>query len=651
MKEFLKDYYYRDDGDIDAYLYHHGNNENAHKFLGAHFVKSREGKKAVRFTVWAPNAQYVNLIGDFNNWDELDLPLQRVRESGIWSICVYGVKEFDAYKYRIVNYSGEVRYKADPVAFHAEERPKTASKVYAIEGYEWQDAAWMKKRQKRDPYTSPMAIYEVNLSSWKKKPDGNPYSYRELAHDLVDYVKQMGYTHVELMPITEYPYEGSWGYQATGYFAPTSRFGTPKDFMALVDAFHQKDIGVILDWVPGHFCRDDFGLARFDGSNCYEYNDQYRADNEQWGTLNFDLGKPEVQNFLISSAIYWHEYYHIDGLRVDAVAYMLYLNFTGKDIHNDDGSNENRQAIEFLKKLNTTLFKLFPDTMMIAEESTAWPLLTMPVSEGGLGFNFKWNMGWMNDTLTYFEMDPYFRKDHHDKLTFSIMYAFSENFILPFSHDEVVHMKGSMIGKMPGDYDMKFRHLRLLYAYMYAHPGKKLMFMGDEIAQFDEWNEWAQITFEVLEYEKHQKMQDMVKALNKIYKKEAALYDQDNSYDGFLWEDVNNAAESILCFERISRDGEKIIAIFNMTPVPRPAYPIGVDQPGLYSVLLNTDAVKYGGGTQRNKAYRAEEMPHNARPYRLTVDVPPLSALWIKYNKTAQYSLSQRQKQKEKEKE
>ncbi|MFY9284345.1 MAG: 1,4-alpha-glucan branching protein GlgB [Miniphocaeibacter sp.] len=629
MKKPIINYYYTEEGEEDAYLFNKGINEKSYEFLGAH--KYIEGdKETVRFVVWAPNAKYVNLVGDFNDWDDYNLPMKMIGETGLWIINVFDVKEYDSYKYRIVTKNDEIKYKADPYAFHAELKPKTASKYYDLKGYKWKDKRWLNKKKKADIYKTPMSIYEVNLASWKKKDNGDYYSYVELADELVNYVKEMGYTHVEIMPITEYPFDGSWGYQTTGYFAPTSRFGTPKDFMYLVDKFHQKNIGVILDWVPVHFCKDDFGLAKFDGTGLYESSNSYEAENEQWGTLNFDFKKNEVRNFLISSALYWHDYYHIDGIRVDAVAYMLYLDFTGKDIKNEDGGNENKEAVSFIRELNTVIFKNYPNTLMIAEESTAWPNITMPVELDGLGFNYKWNMGWMNDTLRYIKLDPLFRKDHHDLLTFSLVYAFSENYILPFSHDEVVHMKGSMINKMPGEYSQKFDSLRLLMMYMYGHPGKKLNFMGNEIAQFDEWNEWDEITWSVLDYEKHVKYKKFISDLNNFYRKEKALWEEDFDYEGFNWLEVNNNKESVVIFERISDKGEKLICAYNFTPVLRKNYPIGVDEEGTYSVMLNSDMQKYGGNLLRNKPYKTKEEEIHSKKYSIRVDLPPLGAMFIK---------------------
>ncbi|MDU2131883.1 1,4-alpha-glucan branching protein GlgB [Finegoldia magna] len=627
----MEKYFYQGNNETDVYLFHEGNNNNLYKFLGSHIYSDDLGTYT-RFLVWAPNAKHVNLVGDFNDWDDYSLPLQKLHDGEIWEICLRDVKIFDSYKYRIVTQDSDVLYKADPFAFHSELRPKTASKVYDIEGYKWNDKKWLKKREQTDRFHSPMSIYEINLSSWRKHGE-NYLSYIQLADELVTYLKEMNYTHVEFMPLMEHPFDGSWGYQLTGFFAATSRFGCPKDLMYLIDKLHQNDIGVIMDWVPAHFCRDDFGLRKFDGSNLFEKSDQYLADNDQWGTLNFDFSKKEVVNFLVSSALFWFKYYHLDGLRVDAVAYMIYLNFAGKDIRNEDGSYENKEAIEFIKKLNQTIKQEFPSAFVIAEESTSWPNITKPVEENGLGFDFKWNMGWMNDIIKYMKMDPIFRKDHHNLLTFSIMYAFNENYILPFSHDEVVHMKNSMIGKMPGTYDEKFDQIRLLYSFMFSHPGKKLLFMGNDIGQFDEWNEYKEVTWEVLEYEKHQKLKHFMKDLNKFYIDNDEFYDMDTSYSGFQWEDVNNASESLIIFERINSKNEKIICIFNFTPVKREKYPVGVDDYALYSVVLNSSMKKYGGNLPRNKPYYSKNVEHNDRKFSITVDIEPFSAMFIKLNK------------------
>ncbi len=621
-------YFYIDDGEIDAYLFHEGTYYRSYEFLGVHPYK-KGGDNGYRFVVWAPRAKEVYLVGDFNNWNEWDLPLKKIENSGLWSIVVKGVEEYDKYKYRIIAETGEVRYKADPYAFHAGTRPVTDSKVYDIKGFNWRDGQWMKKR-KDNLIDSPMSIYEVSLLSWKQKEGGQPYSYRELADELIKYVKKMGYTHIELMPIAEHPLDASWGYQVTGYFAPTSRYGTPKDFMYFVDQCHQNDIGIILDWVPAHFTKDDFGLARFDGTYCFESLESYKAENEQWGTLNFDYTKPEVLSFLISNAMYWHEYYHIDGLRIDAVAYMLYLDFGGKDIRNRYGGRENIEAIEFIKRLNSVIFGHYPGTMMIAEESTAWPKVSHPLDEGGLGFNFKWNMGWMNDILKYMELDPIYRKDHHQALTFSMMYAFSERYILPLSHDEVVHGKKSLLDKMPGYYEDKFANLRLLYQYMYAHPGKKLLFMGGEFGQFIEWREYEDLDWHLLDYDMHKKLHKYVQDLNKLYNEEKCLFQVDTSYEGFQWIENQNWQESIISFERIDREGNRLICIFNFTPVPRSDYPIGVTEKGTYRTVMTSDHQRYGGNTKRIKSYKALEEKFHERPYSIRVDLPPLGAVYFK---------------------
>lgn len=622
-------YTYIETGEMDAYLFHEGTYYRSYEFLGAHPVEI-DGRDYVRFVVWAPRAREVYIIGDFNDWHETNLPLRRIGESGLWNICLEGVEEFDCYKYRIIAPDGEVRIKADPYAFHAEERPKTASKYYDIKGYRWNDRRWMETRTK--DYDRPMSIYEVNLMSWRKKEGDIQYSYRELARDLVNYVKKMGFTHIELMPITEHPFDGSWGYQTTGYFAPTSRFGTPKDFMYFIDQCHKKGIGVILDWVPLHFCKDDFGLARFDGTYCFESLDRTKAENEQWGTLNFDFSKPEVVSFLISSALYWLDYYHIDGIRVDAVAYMLYYDFLGKDIKNKYGGRENLEAIEFLKTLNTTIGQEYPEVMVIAEESTTWPKISYPIEEGGLGFHYKWNMGWMNDTLEYMETDPFFRKGNHHALTFSMVYAFSERFILPLSHDEVVHGKKSLLDKMPGSYEEKFANLRLLYLYMFAHPGKKLLFMGGEFGQFIEWDEWKELDWFLLDYEMHQKLHNYFRELNMLYQKEDTLFSLDTSYDGFKWIEHTNHEESIIAFERINKKGEKLIAAFNFTPVERKKYPLGVDKPGVYRTIINSDSRRFGGKTARVRSYKAIKEPIHGRDYQIRVDLPPLGGLYLKIN-------------------
>ena len=622
------DYYYTDDGKFDAHLFHEGTFYESYTFLGAH--KLEENPEYVRFVVWAPRAREIFLTGEFNGWNEWDLPMARIEDTGLWNICVKDVSQFDSYKYRIIAENGEVLMKADPYAFHAEERPKSASKYFDIEGFDWTDKKWMKEREDKDYLTGPLSIYEVNLLSWNRKQDDSQYSYDDFADELVRYVKKMGYTHIELMPVMEHPFDGSWGYQITGFFAPTSRFGTPKDFMNFIDKCHKGGIGVILDWVPAHFATDGHGLRQFDGSYLFESLDQRKAVNDMWGTYNFDFSKPEVLSFLISNMMYWIEEYHIDGIRIDAVSYMLYYDLLGKGVKNIYGEDENLEALEFFKRMNSIVGKKHPDVMLIAEESTSYEGLTKPVDEGGLGFTHKWNMGWMNDTLKYMETDPISRKDKQGLLTFGLMYAFNEDFILPLSHDEVVHMKRSLLDKMPGSYEDKFANLRLLYLYMYAYPGKKLLFMGGEIAQFKEWNEWTKLDWNILDYESHSKVQKFVKDLNKMYQDEEALYVNDTSYDGFEWIEHTNHDESILSFERIGNDGEKLICIFNFTPVERLDYPIGVDEEGSYGMVMTSDHNRYGGETKRIKTYKTIEEPIHERDFRLEVTLPALGGIIFK---------------------
>lgn len=622
------DYFYIEEGKFDAHLFHQGTFYESYKFLGAHKMLENEGY--VRFIVWAPRAKEVFLTGHFNDWDETSLPLERIPESGLWNICLKGVSEFDAYKYRIITQENEVLMKADPYAFHAEERPKSASKYYDIEGFQWSDKKWIKERKEKDYLNGPLSIYEVNLLSWKKKDGDIQYSYDDLADELVRYVKKMGYTHIELMPIMEHPFDGSWGYQITGFFAPTSRFGTPKDFMNFVDKCHSNGIGVILDWVPAHFAKDGHALGKFDGSYLFESLDRSKAENDMWGTYNFDFTKPEVLSFLISNAMYWLEYYHIDGIRLDAVSYILYYDLSGKGIKNIYGGNENLEAIEFFKRLNSIIKKKHPETLLIAEESTSYEGLTAPLEEGGLGFTHKWNMGWMNDTLEYMKIDPLFRGKRQDLLTFGLMYAFNENFVLPLSHDEVVHGKKSLLDKMPGSYRDKFANLRLLYLFMYAYPGKKLLFMGGEFAQFKEWDEWKCLDWNLLEYDSHSSVQKFVRDLNKLYKEEEALYINDTSYDGFNWIEHENHKESIIAFERIGKNGENLIAVFNFTPVERFDYPIGVEEEGSYGMIITSDHKRYGGETKRIKTYKTKKESIHGRDFRLELTLPSLGGVILK---------------------
>lgn len=625
-----KGYFYLNEGELDVHLFHEGTFYKSYEFLGAHYINKHD-IDSVRFVVWAPNAKSIHLIGDFNDWDEQGYPMQRIKSSSLWQICVPNVQTFDRYKFMITSSDDKIFYKADPYAFHAEERPETASKVYDLKGYIWHDDSWMEAREKSDDYNKPLSIYELNLLSWRKKHDGSQYSYHDLAQELIPYVKEMNFTHIELMPIMEHPYDGSWGYQITGYFAPTSRFGTPKDFMYFVDTCHQNGIGVILDWVPGHYCKDAHGLYHFDGGSVFESHDYDRAHNDEWGTANFDYSKPEVRSFLISNLLYWHDYYHIDGIRIDAVAYMLYLNFGGKLLKNKYGGFENLDAIDFIKQMNEVVFKYYPKTLMMAEESTAWPMVSWPTASGGLGFNYKWNMGWMNDILEYMQLDPIYRSGFHKALTFTMTYAFSENFVLPLSHDEVVHGKKSLLEKMPGTYHEKFANLRLLYAYMYAHPGKKLLFMGSEFGQFIEWNEWQALDWHLLGYDSHKKMQTFIKTLNGIYKTEPCLYEVDTSYDGYEWIEVDNSKESIISFERIDAKGNKLIALYNFTPVERHAHPIGVDREGTYEVLMNTCEETFGGSIDNKSiCYKTTKTPEFGRPYSIRVALPGLSGIYLK---------------------
>lgn len=618
----------------DAYLFHEGNHFQCYNILGAHIEVQEEACGAV-FRVWAPNAAEVRVIGDFNGWKGENHIMNKDSHSGIWSLFIPGIKQWDMYKFEIHTMDGRILAKSDPYGFYSELRPGTASKVADLESYEWQDGDWMKEREAAKAYNNPLNIYEVHAGSWKRKQDGSFLNYRELAEELADYAINMGYSHIELLPVSEHPFDGSWGYQTTGYYSVTSRFGSPYDFMYFVDTCHQKGLGVILDWVPGHFCKDDHGLRLFDGTALYEYSDPRRAENTGWGTSNFDLGRPEVQSFLISNALFWFDKYHIDGIRVDAVASMLYLDYgrkSGEWIPNRYGGRENLEAVEFIKKLNKAVFERYSNVLMIAEESTTWPMVTAPVHLGGLGFNYKWNMGWMNDMLKYMEMDPVHRKWHHNLITFSFMYTYSENYILPFSHDEVVHGKKSLLDKMPGDYWQKFANLRVLYGYMTVHPGKKLLFMGGELGQFIEWRYEGGLDWLLLEYEYHRKMQYYVKTLNNFYKNEAALWELDHDIEGFEWIDPNNNNQSIIVFLRKSNNpGDIIIALCNFTPVTYEKYRIGVPYRCGYKEIFNSDWEEFGGSGQRNPSIiQAEEYKWHNRDFSIEITVPPLAAVYLK---------------------
>ena len=601
---------------------------DAYRFLGSH---NEDGKTV--FRVWAPGAEEISVVGDFCDWDHTKYHMMHIG-GGIFEAIVDELPEYSAYKYSIKSKDGHRFLKSDPYAYHFETAPATASKTYDIDGFDWHDGEWLEKRRAGDIYSSPVNIYEVHIGSWRRYKDGNLLDYKELARQLSEYVKEMGYTHVELMPVMEHPFDGSWGYQVTGYYAPTSRYGTPKDFMTFVDIMHEAGIGVIIDWVPAHFPKDESGIYRFDGGPCYEYADEKKGEHKEWGTCVFDYGRGEVVSFLVSNAMFWHEMYHVDGIRVDAVASMLYLDYNRKDgewIPNRFGGHENLEAVDFFHTLNETVFSKFPGTMMIAEESTAWPMVTKPVFSGGLGFNFKWNMGWMNDMLRYMSLDPINRKYHHDSLTFSFFYAFSENFVLPMSHDEVVHGKCSMINKMPGDYGMKFDGLRAFYAFMAAHPGKKLLFMGSEFAQFIEWNYEQELDWLLLEYDKHKKMQYFVKTLNRFYLKNPEFWQIDYSWEGFSWISNDDRDQSVISFRRIDKNGDEIICVFNFVPVAREKYRIGAPQHGIYSVLFNTDDEKFGGsGTYNESDYITALVPMHGYDQSLELKLPPLSALFLK---------------------
>ncbi len=613
---------------MPVYLFHQGTNYRAYELLGCHL---HDGTAV--FRVWAPNAAEVSVVGDFNNWNRDINPMIRINAEGLWECRIAGLKRYDNYKYRIKSAGGQIVMKADPYAFHCETRPQTASKVYSLDGYEWQDGAWLEKRRGTDPFKSPMNIYEVHLGSFMRNPDGSLLSYEMLADRLIPYVAELGYTHIEIMPVTEYPYDGSWGYQVTGYFAPTSRYGTPHDFMRFVDRFHQAGIGVIMDWVPAHFPKDEHGLYEFDGTKCYEYADPSKMEHEGWGTRVFDFGKNEVRAFLISSALFWLDRYHIDGLRVDAVASMLYLDYCREKWQwhpNKNGGRENLEAVEFVQLLNKAALENYPDVLMIAEESTAWPLVTKPAYDGGLGFTFKWNMGWMNDMLRYMSTDPLFRSYNHDKLTFSFMYAFSENYILPISHDEVVHGKCSLLSKMPGDYDDKFCGTRTFLAYMMAHPGKKLLFMGQEFGHFIEWNYKQPLDWLLLDYDRHRELRAFVKTLNRIYLDTPALWQNDCSSDGFAWIAGDDFKHSVIAFRRIAADGGELIAVCNFNPVRREDYRIGVPYKGRYRVLLNSDDTAFGGsGITARSHYSAKKAPLHGHPFELSLDLAPSSVLFL----------------------
>ncbi|CDD53999.1 MULTISPECIES: 1,4-alpha-glucan branching protein GlgB [Ruminococcus] len=611
-------------------LFLSGKNCKSYLFFGAHTISSK-GTQYHCFRVWAPHARSVSLVGDFNRWDRSQTPMHAIG-GGVWECCIPRLEQFAAYKYSIEGRDGKIRMKADPYGAHYETRPATASKIYES-SYEWKDDAWRKAKRQRNIYKSPVNVYEVHFNSWRTNPDGSFLDYRTFAKQMIPYLQKMSYTHIEFMPLTEYPYDGSWGYQVTGYFAPTSRFGTPDDFRAMVDAFHAAGIGVILDWVPAHFPKDEHGLFEFDGGCCYEYEDVRKGEHFAWGTKVFDYGRPEVCSFLISSACCWFEEFHVDGLRVDAVASMLYLDYDRPDgqwCPNKNGGRENLEAIDFLRHLNEAVFEKFPDALMIAEESTAWPMVTKPTCDGGLGFNFKWNMGWMNDMLSYMSMDPLFRSGNHDKLTFSFFYCFSENYVLPISHDEVVHGKCSMIGKMSGGYDQKFDSYRAFLGYMMAHPGKKLLFMGQEFAQMKEWDYQQQLDWMLLDYPKHNTMLKYTRKLNRFYAEHPPLWERDDSWDGFSWIANDDYQQSVIAFRRFDDKGEELIVVCNFVPVERREYRIGVPYKGSYKLLFNSDATEFGGSGAAEKAVKSEAIPMHGFDNSIALTLAPLSTMFFK---------------------
>ena len=617
----------RPDDSMAVYLFHQGSNYKCYEYFGCH---KAEGGHV--FRTWAPNARAVYITGEFCGWDPRRWPMEKISDGGIWEVTIPGLNQYDLYKIVVESPDGELLYHADPYASHNETRPGTASKVYDLPDYQWGDAAWMEERRKADIVNRPMNIYEMHAGSWKKGEDGETLDYERLADELIPYIQEMGYTHIELMPLSEYPFDGSWGYQVTGYFAPTSRYGTPEMMMRFIDRCHQAGIGVLMDWVPAHFPRDAHGLRRFDGTPCYEYADPRKGEHPDWGTMIFDYGRGEVISFLISSAANWADRYHIDGLRVDAVASMLYLDYGKKDgnwMPNIYGGNWNLEAIELLKRFNNYLHSAFPGVVTIAEESTAFPKVTHPVDEDGLGFDFKWNMGWMNDTIRYMQTDPFFRKGVHNNLTFSLTYAFSENYILPLSHDEVVHGKASLIGKMPGEYEVKFANLRAYIAYMYAHPGKKLVFMGSEMAQFDEWSEEKTIGWDLLKFDMHRKFWEFSKALCHFYRETSPFWEEDGSWDGFDWLSCDNAEQNIISFLRRDHAGNELIVVCNFSSVTREKYRIGVPRRGRYDELFSTDNADFGGSGTLNGQVYTKQAPMHGRPCCVELTLPAFSTIFL----------------------
>ena len=635
----------------EADLFHAGTLTDGWKWFGAH-PEERRGRKGWVFRVWAPHAKAVSVVGDFNNWNQKANKLSRKGE--IWEGFIADLPAYTTYKYCITGADGEIRMKADPYGFHTETRPGTASKLYDISGFRWSDAAFRKKFAQTPVYSAPLNIYEVHLGSWKKRDNGDFIDYKDLGRELAAYVKEMGYTAIELLPVTEHPLDDSWGYQCTGYFAPTSRFGTPKDFMWFVNHMHKNGIAVLLDWVPAHFCKDSQGLYEFDGTCCYEYSDPNKWEHAGWGTRVFDYGRPEVKSFLFSSARFWLDEYHIDGLRVDAVASMLYLDYGrqgGPWTPNKYGGHENLEAIEFLRELNAMAFSVSPGVLMIAEESTAWPLVTRPPDVGGLGFNLKWNMGWMNDMCHYLKLDPFFRQYHHKDITFSMMYAFSENFVLPISHDEVVHMKGSVVGKMPGDYSNQLRCLKGFYAYLLAHPGKKLLFMGAELGQWHEWDDKGQLDWYLLDNEENQKIHQFFKDANAFYKRESALWEIDFSWEGFEWLVPDDNHNNVVVFLRKDQKGRDLLCAVNFSPNTYENYRMGVPAHRKYVPVFNTDDTVYGGdGFGDREPVMVEAIPSHGKEHSAAIRIPAFGAVFLRGEGTYPKPRKKKQASKELEK-
>ncbi len=620
-------------GNDDLFLFHEGTNYRVYNYLGSKPEK-RGGKNGVIFRVWAPAARSISVVGAFNEWDRTINPMSRVSKKGVFEAFIEDINEYDLYKYSIETPDKQLVLKADPYAYHMETRPDTASRFYDISGFKWGDGAWSNYKKSHPLFENPVNIYEIHAGSWKRYPDDNCFEYAKLADELITYVKEMGYTHIELMPMTEYPLDDSWGYQVTGYYAPTSRYGSPKDFMTFIDKCHRAGVGVIMDWVPAHFPKDEHGLIEFDGTPCYEYSDPLKREHKEWGTLIFDYGRNEVKSFLISNAVYWIDKFHIDGLRVDAVASMLYLDYSKKPGQwrpNAKGGNENLEAVEFFKELNQAVLENYPETLMIAEESTAWPLVTKPGYLGGLGFNFKWNMGWMNDMLEYMQLDPIVRQHYQKNITFSFHYAFSENYVLPISHDEVVHGKKSLISKMPGNYDQQFAGVRAFLGYMMAHPGKKLLFMGSEFGQIKEWDYKSALDWSLLEFARHSELKDYVASLNRFYLDNSPLWQVDTSWDGFKWISNDDNTQNIISFRRIDKAGNEIIILCNFAPVLRENYRIGAPNKGEYAEVFNSDSTQFGGWGNGNKGIiKTEDVPMHGYSQSIVLKVPPMSTVFFK---------------------